>query len=132
MRRVQQRDERGCGIACVAMLTGQSYKTIREYMFPSGEVKRTRSKQLIEALNYYEAKLVGQDYFLMKGRSYRRLAFDAILRVDSGYHWVVWDSKKGRILDPARKEPKRHYYECTSYIQAIRHDDRRLWPRFSS
>ena len=36
MKRIVQQDPHGCGIACVAMLSGKSYRAVRKEMFPNG------------------------------------------------------------------------------------------------
>lgn len=132
MRRIQQLDDMGCGVACVAMLTGQSYEAIRDLMYPNepDTISGTNGRQLRRALAKFDCKTVKLVRF-KRGTKYQSLTFDAVLRVgftkknDDG-HWVVWDSKRRRVLDPAGREAGR--YRPRSYLQVIRPNDRRIWP----
>ena len=59
----------------------------------------------------------------------------AILRIPLAgttrdWHWVVWDFRRGRVLDP--EDPPRHKFEPTSYLwvgpaltHPVRHAPRR-------
>lgn len=132
MRRIQQQDVMGCGVACVAMLAGQSYSTIRDLMYPNrpDTVPGTNGKQLRDALARYGCRTLKLVRF-KKGATYQSLTFDAVLRVgftnrNDGGHWVVWDSERRRVLDPAREEAGR--YRPRSYLQVMRPDDHRIWP----
>ena len=133
MRRVQQLDDMGCGVACVAMLTGQSYSAIRDLMYPNGPdtIRGTHGEQLRHALACFGCKTVELVRF-KKGTRYQSLTFDAVLKVgltkrSVGGHWVVWDSERRRVLDPDRQQAGR--YRPTSYLQVTRPDDYRIWPR---
>lgn len=102
MRMIKQVHPIGCGIACVAMLLGKSYTFARRELFPDGVVDYTDIGELKSALN--------KNGMMPASRmvSYRRrplhLSDDAILKVnvrsDGSWHWVVWDSKRKKILDP--------------------------------
>jgi len=114
MRRVPQLDPDGCGIACVAMLTGEEYKTIRKKMFPDGNVKRTETRDLKPVLEFYGCKVAVKLVPIKPPSKYKDLDFDAILRVErkksdpKGGHWIIWDSTRQMILDPCREKPGRY------------------------
>ena len=50
IRRIVQQDSFGSGIACVAMLTGKSYRSVAKEMFPDGVVSGTNTGDLRRAL----------------------------------------------------------------------------------
>ena len=121
MRRIIQKDEVGCGVACVSMLTGQSYAAVRQSMFPTGECVRTRSRDLRKALRTFGYD-VGKRLNPLRTRHYSNLEFDAILKVwpkkDGTWHWVVWDARARRILDPL--EPPYKRIRAISYLRVRR------------
>jgi len=53
MRLVHQNDEDGCGIACVAMAAGTTYKKARDNLPKYWESKGTTKKQMIRGLHRY-------------------------------------------------------------------------------
>ena len=87
MKRVSQLHPDGCGIACVAMIAGVSYREARKKFRKDEAVGQTKQCQI------WKAHLIR----LPRGR-YRKLEQDAILRTrtrksDGDSHWIVWDAK---------------------------------------
>lgn len=114
LKTVRQSDEKGCGVACVAMLTGVSYAEAREVIYPSGRLRLTRTKDLAVAL-----KVLGRKPLSERRRGFglttvNELETDALVFVeliqDSGNfkHWMVWDAQAKKLRDPdGRKLPYR-------------------------
>lgn len=72
-------------------------------MFPDGEVTGTKTKDLRRHLERFGCKVKSGRLLPLRGHC-SELTCDAILqvsrRMDGTWHWVVWDSRRGRILDP--------------------------------
>lgn len=119
MKRVKQVHVTGCGIACVAMIRGCSYKKaltyfsnyVQERLF---ELKGTSIYDLQYALRQY-AKI----QLKIKPFTGEFPKKDAIFVVDKGrvredgsvrrgWHWVVWDSKRRLLLDPSPRWEHRY------------------------
>ena len=114
-KRVEQGDEPGCGIACVAMVTGQTYKKTRiffdEHVFLTTDKKpHTRHYQLRRALEIFGVKTEKRPFHYW--RSIETHAIVPINRqVDGGWHWVVFVRAGNRpyIMDPAPGKWRRRY-----------------------
>lgn len=127
MRRVQQKKGfNDCGVCCVCILAGVSYRQALAAVFPRSapEPKHmwTSSRQLSAALNRCGLKCDERARPLF-GRSYKELQHDAILIADRDpktwcWHWVVWDWKRKRVLDPARRRKSR--WRVTSFLKVYR------------
>ncbi|MCK5601938.1 hypothetical protein KAR91_08720 [Candidatus Pacearchaeota archaeon] len=99
---VNQHDDKSCGAACMAMLTGEPYKDIlndaSDYFLMSECLKKLRD--------------CGFDAFVVIGTGY--FAEDTILmavpslNVSGGMHWVVFD--KGIVYDPQKGREGRQSY----------------------
>jgi hypothetical protein len=117
MRRIRQRGEDGCGIACVAMVADITYACAKERM-PGQEVNGTSSSQLRAALKSCGFKT--RRLKPIRGLDYKSFKFNAVLQGflegDHELHLVVWDSKRKRILDPY--EPSMEF-RCTSFVQIL-------------
>lgn len=111
MRLIKQWDELGCGLACVAMASGQTYREIRSFAFPDGEVEYTSMRQIRDIMSAYGVSL-GNRLIPFRTRRPTDLDFDALLKVNARqdgkfWHWVIWDYKRQKILDPRRPPYKR-------------------------
>lgn len=102
MQLVHQVDRIGCGIACVAMLTGTTYARVRSEMFGAGPVDYTDVSDLqtvLRKLGYRPAERL-----VRTSRKPVHLKENAIVKVnrrsDGSWHWVVWDARRAKILDP--------------------------------
>ncbi len=107
MRLIRQRDTTGCGLACVAMIGGITYRQAKQLIFPNATAKQrsfsTTKEQLQEALRGLGFQVA--DRLVRVPRDISRLRPSAILKVNvkaggSAWHWIVWDHKRQRILDP--------------------------------
>ena len=123
MRLVKQNDDDGCGLACVAMVTGTSYgavrRTYREVFRKkrTDEVGTTSLSKLKKIMRRHDIAIDGR----MKRFAGRKpdeldLGFDALLKVNprldgDEWHWVLWDHRRHRVLDP-----KRPPYERLRYV----------------
>lgn len=98
--RFQPRSD-GCGITCIAMVTGLSYDAALELIFPC------RPKRRNHEVNYYDMVSALQRAGLdpRPGRSFRHAGFAAIM----GYHWdwpyegghyIVYNPRSQLILCP--------------------------------
>ena len=125
MRRVRQRHRHDCGVAVVAILANVSYEIALDAVFPGRKKPRelrTTGQRLARALKKFGLRCDGKTKFLL-GRSYRDLGHDAILIVDRNpdtwlWHWVVWDHKRRRVIDPYWRPKKRP--SCFGYLAVYR------------
>jgi len=115
IRRVQQGDEEGCGIACVAMVTRKTYLQAKKFFLervflPIERKPYTRHYQLRRALRKY--RIATEKRVFRNWRSIESLSIVPInRRLDGGWHWVVYVPNGGRpyILDPAPGKGRRRY-----------------------
>ena len=115
VRRVQQRDEGGCGIACVAMVTGKTYSQTKKFFLervflPTDRKPYTRHYQLRRGLR--KLRIATEKRAFRKWRSIESLSIVPInRRQDGGWHWVVFVPNGARpyILDPAFGKRRRRY-----------------------
>jgi ABC-type bacteriocin/lantibiotic exporter with double-glycine peptidase domain len=116
VRRVIQKTKIECGVACVAMLANVSYKKAREALFGDGEVDRTwpiDMRRALVALGLNPAKrLTPLRATLFKDRIRRIESLDNNALVWTNEtkkesHWVVWDARRKKILDPLEPPYKR-------------------------
>ena len=104
MRRVAQLDENGCGMACVAMLAGVSYRAACAIMSPRKRGTYTSHAQLRRALKHYGIRL--GERVSLSGKQFNELEVDGILSArifwkgDDWSHWIVWEAKRQALLDP--------------------------------
>ena len=119
MRRVVQKNELGCGIACVAMLTGRTYAATRELMFPDGQIRRTRTSILRKALADLGCE-VGDRLIQLGTKRFEDFDFHVVLKVNKegrNWHWVVWDARRRLVLDPL--DPPCSAIEPVSYLWVV-------------
>jgi hypothetical protein len=129
--RVKQEHKNGCAPACIATLTGLSYKEALRAIYPWKKIKRwdyygTRFSHILRAL-----KKIGIKYKKRKPTLFSNIHFNSIILTDhpiyGGYHVVVWDCMQQIILDPyvgyhrngLKKHLPRKSYEkyCLSIIE---------------
>lgn len=104
MRRVVQENNSDCGVACVAMLAGVEYDEAYKAVYGKGRKGLTSSGKLRAALTKLGRPPV-EGRMVSKGRTtLKSLPHDALLKVQpltcSTKHWVVWDKKRQKKLDP--------------------------------
>ena len=122
---VRQRTAHDCGICVVAEIARVTYERALDAVFPGKRPKQlyTSSRQLAAALNKRLGIKCDERARPLFGRSYKNLKHDAILLVDRdpktwSWHWCVWDWKRKRVIDPA-KRPKRRW-RVTSFLKVYR------------
>jgi Peptidase C39 family len=112
MRRVKQEHEMGCGVACVAMLASVHYRKAHE-VFDDKE-SAVKNGYFAPALRFVLTRLgLRPSRRLKKFRGYDALKQNAILKVNpynkgKDWHWVAWDARGNRILDPYEPPYKRY------------------------
>ena len=98
-------------MACVAMLAGISYTQARLIMFGNEPVGLTSTSALIDVLVRLGRRPSKTQLSPLCGRDYRELKSDALLKVIRPgkwwFHWIVWDAKRERHLDPKQPAVKR-------------------------
>jgi hypothetical protein len=104
MRRVKQKNESDCGVACVAILAGVSYEEAEAAVYGGGRKGLTSSGKLAAALTKLGRPPV-EGRMVSKGRTtLKSLPHDALLKVQplacSTKHWIVWDKKRQIKIDP--------------------------------
>ncbi|MBY0619981.1 hypothetical protein [Sphingomonas ursincola] len=126
MRLVKQFDEDGCGLACTAMAAGTTYRKVRAFAFPDGEVTGTSTRRLREIMEAHGVTL-GDRLIPMRGKHPKdmELGFDALLKINvrqngREWHWVLWDHQRQKVLDP--KRPPYERLRFVSYVRLMRSD----------
>jgi ABC-type bacteriocin/lantibiotic exporter with double-glycine peptidase domain len=112
---VQQGDVEGCGIACIAMITGKTYRQTKRFFLervflPTDRKPHTRHYQLRRALQ--ELGITTEKRLFRKWRSIEYLSIVPIKRrSDTGWHWVIFvrNGACPYILDPAPGKGRRRY-----------------------
>lgn len=122
MKRVTQKRGTDCGIACVAMVAGVSYEEAEKAMGAAAH-SRTQVADLRRALRKLGYSL-GHRSIPVAPERLQYLTFDCILKTKPGpksgnWHWMVWDSRAQKILDPQPKEKayKKPLGRVSAYIQ---------------
>ena len=106
MKRVVQVDDKGCGIACIAMLADISYKKVRKRIFGKRRVVPTNTKAIRKALRKFGITSSKKLIRSTRAQHYTNLQQDALLRVKlpkrdaPNWHWIVWDARRQRFFDP--------------------------------
>lgn len=115
IKRIEQKDEYGCGIACVAMVTGKTYPQAKKFFMnriflPTDGKPHTRHYQLRRALG--KLKIATRKKAFRNWRSIESISIVPInRRLDGGWHWVVFvpNGVRSYILDPAPGKGRRRY-----------------------
>lgn len=104
MRRVSQRSTNDCGIACVAMLAGVPYHVARRAVLGEGRLRLTKTRDLRAALIKLGKSPSPDRMKRLRGNQHRTLTETALLKTATrrggSWHWMVWDPRRGRVLDP--------------------------------
>jgi hypothetical protein len=93
------------------MIAGVSYHQARKKVCRE-EADGTSTKEVCDALAKFGIACAGRLTRLRPG-DYRKLEQDAILRTrtsksDGDSHWIVWDAKRKRIIDPEPDKADRY------------------------
>lgn len=92
MKIVKQRDRTGCGLACVAMITGQTYWQVRRKVIPDDPSRpyATTAKDLNSLSKNIAPKMISTNSW----EKVPNLAIVAVGKRKSGnWHWVVFQRK---------------------------------------
>jgi ABC-type bacteriocin/lantibiotic exporter with double-glycine peptidase domain len=123
MKRIRQKDDYGCGLACVAMLADADYQTVRE-SYEAEDVDGTQLRELKKIMRRHGVRC-GPRLIPLRSRHPKDLPFDALLKVNprlggKDWHWVLWDSRRKQLLDP--KVPRYKRYKYVSFVRVWRRD----------
>jgi ABC-type bacteriocin/lantibiotic exporter with double-glycine peptidase domain len=121
MRLVKQRDDYGCGLACVAMVAGRPYSAIRKTL-GSDEIGPTQLRELRVIMRQHGI-IADERLIPLRTRTAFELPFDALIKMNprrhgKEWHWVIWDHLRRRILDPRMPAYKRRKF--VSYVRLRR------------
>lgn len=118
MRLIKQGDNEGCGLACVAMLSGTSYAAVRNTyraVTKTNEddpVKPTDLRLLKQIMEKHGIVIEGrmrriddEKHVMLEKLDNLDLDCDTLLKVNPReggrrWHWVIWDHRRRRVLDP--------------------------------
>ncbi len=101
----QPSESNTCGQTCVAMLARVSYEKVISVMGRG----RTNTRKVREGLRKFGLKSDKLTQFRgnREYKHYKKLNFDALLKLkdseahkDGNWHWIVWDAKRKKKLDP--------------------------------
>lgn len=111
----------GCGVACVAMIAGVGYWTACAAIFGTEPPDRhsTHAADLRRGLKRLGIALADR-LRPLGDRPLSDLEASAIVKVNprrDGWHWVVWDTERRRLLDP--RQPTYQRYRVVSFLQVI-------------
>jgi hypothetical protein len=117
MRRIQQRNESDCGVACVAMLADVSYEKAYAAVYGNGRRGLTSSGKLAAALRKLGRPPLARRMVPKRRTTLASLPHDALLKVQpsacSTKHWIIWDHKRQIKLDPY---PTKMRYKVVCYL----------------
>jgi ABC-type bacteriocin/lantibiotic exporter with double-glycine peptidase domain len=119
MKTIKQEDANGCGVACVAMLTGVEYDEAREVIYPTGRSRLTNTKDLRTALKKLGRKPMSERRQPFGPKTPEDLTTNTLIFVKMGKkgkgngHWVVWDAEAKKIRDP---DPSKRLYKIKGYL----------------
>ena len=113
MKRIVQQDETDCGIACIAMLAGKSYKNVRDVAVNECDLEfkgelYTDTAALAGLGTKYKLEIGGRR---LKFKEFEHLPDTALLVMDlhkenrkSYWHWAIFQRESGRefVLDPKK------------------------------
>ncbi len=106
IKRVIQRHDDGCGIACVAMLANVSYRDACATIFGDQQGDATSLDDLRWAFRYYGLS-TPERMIPFWECDYTQLRQHAVLALDPApngqWHWAVWDALRRRIVDPLKR-----------------------------
>jgi hypothetical protein len=126
LERIVQQHDNSCGQACVAMLARVAYSDVIDFMGRSYTDTRDIRNGLRE-FGLKSAKRLRQFRGNKQYHDYKELNFDAMLKLvdpkthrGGSFHWVVWDAKRRRRLDPQSPRYKIPPARITSFLTVWR------------
>ena len=115
IQHVSQPDDTGCGLACLAMITGLTYFQIKDQLIQQGKFKAdtddwgTTFNDIIQILQYYQLKTERKRKFKKWCNIPAKVAIASTNYDKSGcWHWVVFvrDIDGYFIYDPGKRRKK--------------------------
>jgi ABC-type bacteriocin/lantibiotic exporter with double-glycine peptidase domain len=119
MEMIKQRRSKDCGAACIAMIAGVEYERAYAALYKWEKPWAADIDAMKTALKRLGIKSAKQRQSVFgKPEKYLGETFDALLfsnhrKSANEGHWIVWDSKNQRYLDPLPKpykNPRIHSY----------------------
>ena len=110
MKTIRQKGDKDCGVACVAMLSGRSYRDVREMIYGAEDERLTFTKHLHAALVELGRKPLSDRRKGFYSKTPEDLDTDALIFVKRGKkgkgigHWIVWDAKAKKRRDPCPED----------------------------
>ena len=107
------------------MIAGVGYTVAEEAFDLDRPITYTGTKHIKQALQRLGVQ-TGYRTILLENRDYSELDQDAILKTkprnsDGNWHWMVWDSKRSKLLDPRKPAKDRNNrYSIVAYLTIIR------------
>jgi hypothetical protein len=105
LKRIIQKHDNSCGQTCVAMMARVAYEDVIDFMGRSyTDTRKVRNG--LQKFGLRSARRLVPFRGNKKYGDYKDLPADAILKLVSSrhrggtFHWVVWDAKRKKILDP--------------------------------
>ena len=114
MKRVPQRTQTDCGVACVAMLAGVPYEEARAAFKFRHRNQITSTKDCIKALRRLGV-LVADRLRPLGPDPVETLTCRALLKTNKRrtcWHWTVYDPASRSIIDPSAS----HEHRVTAYL----------------
>jgi len=124
MKYVKQDDGPTCGVACYAMVSGNSFKDAHEKLKPIMNAHGLKTIDLVNAFKSINCKIIGSDRLRSVGKkSWIDLPQLALVKVRPDncpkrhWHWVIWNGKK--IYDPVLGKflPQQYKYDPISFLE---------------
>lgn len=115
IKHVSQLDNNGCGLACVAMLTGKTYEQVKQRMieqriFEAGtEDFGTTFNDIRQILDHYQITTSSKRKFKKWGNIPAKVAIASTnYDKNGGWHWIVFvrDIDGHFVYDPALRRKK--------------------------
>ena len=122
MKTIRQKGDKDCGVACVAMLSGRSYRDVREMIYGAEDERLTFTKDLHAALVELGRKPLSDRRKGFYSKTPEDLDTDALIFVKRGKkgkgigHWIVWDAKVKKRRDPC---PEDKPYVLKGYLPLV-------------
>lgn len=111
IQRMEQRDDYGCGIACVAMICGVTYERCRSEFFPNKRADQIKDDRTLMVSGDQMMQVIRRfGYSCVARAGFKEHKLPAIVFFDwqtppHGTHAVVWDPFRESFLDPGYDWP---------------------------
>jgi hypothetical protein len=126
LERIVQQHDNSCGQSCVAMLARVTYNDVIDFMGRNYTETRDIRNGLRE-FGLKSARRLTQFRGNKHIHDYKELKHDAMLKLvnprthrSGSFHWVVWDARRRKILDPQHPRYKIPPARITSFLKVWR------------